>query len=102
MTEKPVDLDRHRGIAAQKATELRRLLSEVTENEQTLRTRQKELESQLAAAPASDWIEAVDKARYLLALFADSVDGRDPRRQRLIASVLADFDHLAATQTPSE
>ena len=29
MTDKPIDLDQHRGISAQKATGLRRLLAEV-------------------------------------------------------------------------
>ena len=28
MTDKPVDLDRHRGMSAQKATDLRRLLAD--------------------------------------------------------------------------
>ncbi|MBV8537280.1 MAG: hypothetical protein JO128_16895, partial [Alphaproteobacteria bacterium] len=43
----PVELDAHRGMAAQKATDLRRLLSEVAANEQALRARQQELEDQL-------------------------------------------------------
>jgi hypothetical protein len=33
MTDKTVDLDKHRGRAAQKATDLRRLLAEVAANE---------------------------------------------------------------------
>ena len=33
MTDNPVDLDHHRGMAAQKATDLRRLLAEVATNE---------------------------------------------------------------------
>jgi len=40
-------------VAAQKATELRRLLAEVAANEQALRRRQAELEAQLVAAPAA-------------------------------------------------
>ena len=35
MTDKTIDLDRHRGMAAQKATGLRRLLSEVEANEKS-------------------------------------------------------------------
>jgi hypothetical protein len=53
MTDKPVKLDQHRGMAAQKATELRRLLAEVAVNERTLRAAQDALEAQLLAAPAS-------------------------------------------------
>ena len=33
MTEKTIDLDHHRGMAAQKATDLRRLLADVGANE---------------------------------------------------------------------
>jgi hypothetical protein len=94
MTEKPIDLDQHRGMAAQKATKLRRLLADVAANEKTLRVRQEELESHLLAAPAKDWHEAAEKARYLLNLFAATLAAEDPRRQKLIAAVLADFDRL--------
>jgi len=66
MTDKPVDLDQHRGMAAQKATDLLRLLTEVAANEQALRATQDALEAQLIAAPASTWEEAADKVRYLL------------------------------------
>jgi hypothetical protein len=99
MTERPVELDARRGMAAQKATELRRLLSEVSANEKTLRARQQELEDQLLASPAQSWEEAAEKARYLLSLFADSLAGQDPRRQMLIARVLEDFVRL--TSPPS-
>jgi hypothetical protein len=96
MTDKTVDLDQHRGMAAQKATELRRLLADVEENEKALRLRQDELESHLLAAPAANWHEAADKARYLLNLFAATLAAQDPRRQKLIAAVIADFKRLAA------
>ncbi len=95
MTDKPVDLDRHRGMAAQKATDLRRLLAEVAANEQALRATQAELEAHLTAAPASNWQEAADKARYLLTLFRATLAAEDPRRQMLIAAVLADFERLS-------
>ncbi|HEY2138090.1 MAG TPA: hypothetical protein VGH49_19555 [Xanthobacteraceae bacterium] len=94
MTDKPVDLDEHRGMAAQKATQFRRLLAEVDANEKELRARQDELESHLLAAPAANWEEAAEKARYLLNLFAGTLAAQDPRRQTLIAAVLADFDRL--------
>lgn len=94
MTDKPIDLDLHRGMAAQKATDLRRLLAEVKDNEKALRTRQDELEAHLIAAPAANWQEASEKARYLLNLFAATLAAEDPRKQRLIAAVLADFDRL--------
>jgi hypothetical protein len=98
VTEKPVELDMHRGMAAQKATELRRLLSEVAANEEGLRVRQRQLEDQLLASPSLSWEEAAEKARYLLSLFASSPAGQDPRRQTLIARVLEDFERLAASK----
>lgn len=98
MTDKPVELDAHRGMAAQKATELRRLLSEVVANEEALRLRQQELEAQLLAFPAQSWEEAAEKARYLLSLFASSPTAQDPRRQMLIARVLEDFANLSSMQ----
>ena len=95
MTDKTIDLDQRRGMAAQKATELRRLLADVEANEKTLRLRQTELESHLLAAPAANWHEAAEKARYLLNLFAATLAAQDPRRQTLIAAVLADFARLS-------
>ena len=95
MTDKPIDLDQHRGMSAQKATGLRRLLAEVESNERTLRLRQDELETQLLAAPAATWHDAAEKARYLLNLFAATLGAQDPRRQKLIAAVLADFKRLS-------
>jgi hypothetical protein len=95
MTDKTIDLDQHRGMAAQKATGLRRLMSEVEENEKALRLRQDELEIHLLAAPAANWHEAAEKARYLLNIFAATLTTQDPRRQKLIAAVLADFRRLA-------
>ena len=95
MTERPIDLDQHRGMAAQKATELRRLVSEVEANERALRLRQGELEHQLLAGPSADWREAAEKARYLMGLFAATPAAQDPRRQKLIEAVLHDFDRLS-------
>jgi hypothetical protein len=95
MTEKAIELDEHRGMAAQKATDLRRLLADVEANEKALRVRQDELEAHLIAAPAANWQEAAEKARYLLNLFAGTLWAQDPRRQTLIAAVLADFQRLS-------
>jgi hypothetical protein len=95
MTDRTIDLDHHRGMAAQKATDLRRLLSEVEANEKTLRVRQDELETHLIAAPAANWHEAAEKARYLLNLFSASLTAQDPRRKTLVAAVLADFARLS-------
>ena len=94
MAKGPIDLDEHRGMAAQKATELRRLISEVAADRAELKARQDELEKFLVAAPASNWAEAAEKARYLLALFAATSEAQDPRRKTLIENLLEDFDRL--------
>jgi hypothetical protein len=94
MTDRTIELDQHRGMAAQKATELRRLLADVEANEQVLRERRNRLEAQLLTAPAENWREAADKASYLLGLFATTFEAQDPRRQTLIKAVLADFVRL--------
>lgn len=99
MTDRTIDLDEHRGMAAQKATELRRLRVGVQTDQAALRARQHALEKMLLAQPAAGWPEAVEKARYLLALFAETPAGEDPRRQRLIADVLADFERLLGDST---
>jgi hypothetical protein len=99
MTDRPITLDRHRGMAAQKATDVRRLLAEVEANEKSLRDRQEELEIQLVAAPAATWPEAAEKARYLLGLFASTAVAQDPRRKMLIANVLEDFVSLSAIES---
>jgi hypothetical protein len=95
MTDRTIDLDQHRGMSAQKATELRRLMADVEANEKALRLRQEELEAHLLAAAASNWRDAAEKARYLLNLFAATSAAQDPRRQKLIAAVLADFKRLS-------
>jgi hypothetical protein len=94
VVDRTTDLDAHRGMAAQKATEIRRRRVEVESDQAALRARQAELEKYLLAAPAEGWPEAVEKARYLLSLFAETPGAQDPRRQTLIASVLEDFERL--------
>jgi hypothetical protein len=100
MSDDPITLDEHRGMAAQKATEIRRRLTEVEANQLALQNRAEELEKYLAAAPALSWPEAAEKARYLLRLFAATASAQDPRRQRLIARVLDDFKNLSEEPEP--
>jgi hypothetical protein len=84
-------------MAAQKQTELRRLLSEVAADRARLKSRQDELEKHLVAAPAENWAEAADKARYLLSLFSATAEAQDPRRKTLIANLIDDFERLLAS-----
>jgi hypothetical protein len=98
LAEDTVDLDGRRGMAAQKATGMRRLLAAVEADHAALRTRQEELEHFLLAAPPTGWGEAVAKARYLLSssrMFSPTSSGccrtetsarRGGRRARIRAS----------------
>jgi hypothetical protein len=96
MHDDAVDLDKHRGMSAQKATELRRLLREVADDQARLKDRQDALERSLNAAPAVNWTDASERVRYLLSLFADTQEAQDPRRQTLITNLLGDIERLLA------
>ena len=95
MTDEPVDLDEHRGMAAQKATDMRRQrLHEFQADQVALQRRREELEKLLLAAPAETWPEAAAKAQYLIQLFATTLEAQDPRRKELIAHALDDLTRL--------
>jgi len=98
--DKPVQLDEHRGMAAQKSTVVRRRNHEVEADQTALRNRQEEFERHAVAAPSTTWLEAAEKAQYLIQLFAATPEGRDPRRQELIARVLDDFAILSKPAEP--
>ncbi|WP_315701803.1 MULTISPECIES: hypothetical protein [unclassified Bradyrhizobium] len=96
MNEPPIDLDKHRGIAAQKATDIRRVLADVEANAKVLRDQQAAIEDQLLSAPATSWAEAAAKARYVLNLYAASLAANDTHHRDLIAAIVADFARLSA------
>ena len=94
MTDEPLDLDKHRGMAAQKAVDLRRALAEAENHARELREREAALERRLLSAPSASWPEAAVKARYLLNLYDASLPEHDTRHRALITSVLDDFARL--------
>ena len=95
MTEIPIDLDKHRGMAAQKATDIRRVLADVEANAKQLREAQGVVELQLLAVPATSWPEAVAKARYVLNLYSASLAASDTHHRDLVTAVLADLTRLS-------
>jgi hypothetical protein len=101
MDNNPIDLDKHRGMAAQKATDIRRALAEVEANAKLLRDKQGLVEIELLAVPAVSWIEAAAKARYVLNLYAASLAPSDTHHRDLIAAVISDFAKLS-DEGPSE
>ena len=94
MNDNPVDLDKRRGMASQKATDIRRVVAEAEANAKSLRDGQKLVENQLLSAPAGSWPEAAAKARYVLNLYAASLAPADTHHRDLVAAVLADFGRL--------
>jgi hypothetical protein len=95
VSDEPLDLDKHRGMAAQKATDIRRILADVENNAKSLRDRQGILENQLLSVPAASWPEAAAKARYVLNLYAAGLAQDDTHHRDLVAAVLADFARLS-------
>jgi hypothetical protein len=99
LSETPIDLDRHRGMAAQKATDIRRVIAEVEANAKLLRDEQGVVEIQLLAVPATSWPEAVAKARYVLNLYSAGLAPSDTHHRDLVAAVLADLTRLSGDDT---
>ncbi len=89
-------------MASQKATEARRHRSEVEADQASLRDSRAELEKFLFAAPATNWTEAAKKALYLLRLFAETTDARDPRIKQLIEDAAADLNGLCGKSAAPE
>jgi hypothetical protein len=94
MNNEPLDLDKHRGMAAQKETDIRRALAEVESNARDLRDRQALVEDQLLSSPAASWPEAAAKARYVLNLYAAGLAPDDTRHRDLVAAIFEDFVRL--------
>ena len=95
MTDEPLDLDEHRGMAAQKATRLRRVLAEIEKNAREMRDRQATLENELLSVPAMSWPDAAAKARYVLNLYAAGLSPDDARHRDLVAAIFEDFARLS-------
>ena len=99
MTDTPIELDKHRGMAAQKATDIRRVIADVEANAKLLRDKQGVVEIEILAAPATSWPEAVAKARYVLNLYSASLAPTDTHHRDLVAAVIADLTRLAGEET---
>ncbi|MGY2052266.1 hypothetical protein [Methylobacterium sp. JK268] len=100
MTDRSIELDERRGMAAQKATTLRRGRAAVRAQHADFVARQHDLEANLFAARAATWPEAAEKARYLLERFTALPSCDDPRLKSMVAAVLADFTRLSEPVTP--
>ena len=101
MTNDPTNIDQRRNRVAQDATDTRRLTLEIKADQAKLHERKLELERHLFAATSANWRDAAGKARYLLAMLAQSPIAEDPRVQKMIADVLRDFDRLGGRDLPT-
>ncbi len=99
MTDTPIELDKHRGMAAQKATDIRRVIADVEANAKLLRDKQGVVEIEILATPATSWPEAVAKARYVLNLYSAALPATDTHHRDLVAAVLADLTRLSGETT---
>ncbi|WFU45845.1 hypothetical protein QA640_44330 (plasmid) [Bradyrhizobium sp. CB82] len=95
MIDLPVDLDKRRGMAAQKATDLRRALADVEANLREVRECEADLENRMMTVPAASWQEAAMKARQVLNLYAASLPAEDTRHRALVAALFDDFARLS-------
>ena len=89
-----VVLDEHRGMTAQKQTDSRRHESGVRADQEVRRQGQALLEKHLFVGPAATLSQAVEKAGYLLRLFATTAEAQDPRYKQLIEETIEDFARL--------
>lgn len=92
-----VVLDRRRGLKAQQETDVRRRQSAVRADQDALREGQASLEKHLFGGPAATWLQAAEKAGYLLRRFAATGEGQDPRYQQMIEEALNDLLRLSGT-----
>ena len=85
MNDTPIELDKHRGMAAQKATDIRRVVADVETKAKLLRDHQTEVEIQLVAAPAASGTDS------------SGVEGAGPAPVAFRAEVL-DPEHLGVLE----
>ncbi|MBI2256192.1 MAG: hypothetical protein HYU58_16335 [Proteobacteria bacterium] len=96
-----VDLDGHRSGAEQQATEQRRQLEAVRQDQGRLKQRQSAFDAFISAGPAQSWPEAAARAQYVIQLLMDTYGVRDPRQRELVTRVFSDFSVLAGAASKS-
>jgi hypothetical protein len=95
VTDDPVDLNEHRGMADQKAIDVRlRRHHQLQADQAALQRRQEELNRPILAAPPEAWPEAAASARNHVQLSASGAAAQDPSPKELIAHVLDDLTRL--------
>jgi hypothetical protein len=96
VSDEPLDLDKHRGMAAKKTTDIRRVLADVENNARDLRDRQggarKPTSVGSGCFPAGGGRQGT---LHLLNFYATGLAPTDTRHRDLVAAVFADFARLS-------
>lgn len=95
VSDKPLDLDKHRGMAEQKSN--RHPANSGGRREQRKGPARSAGDTRKPASVGSgaSWPEAAAKARYVLNLYAAGLAPADTHHRDLVAVVLADFARLS-------
>ena len=95
MTKRPIDLDDRRTARGKIESELRR---KVVNRDKSPDVRpivsDFEIDAALSVQPARTWIEAMEKAAFLLRRYAATTEEGDPRIQKLIKRAESDMARL--------
>lgn len=95
MTDRPIDLDGHRTADGKIISELRRkaVNRDTAPDARPIMT-DIDIDAALLVQPARTWIEAMEKAAFLLGRYAATKDADDPRIQKLIKRAESDLARL--------
>jgi hypothetical protein len=95
MTDDPIDLNCHRSVAGQRASEMRRRPAN-SRPPHTIpqQPHLESLENQMLAEPAQTCAEVMEKWRFLLDSYAATLEAEDERSQKLIKRALGDMERL--------
>ena len=95
MTDRPIDLDGHRTADSKIRSELRRkALNRDTAPDMHPTVSDFDIDAALLREPSRTWIEAMDKAAFLLGRYAATKDAADPMIKKLTKRAISDMARL--------
>lgn len=95
VTDRPIDLDGHRTVEGKIRSELRRkAVNRDTAPDARPITAGNDIDAALLVQPARTWIEAMEKAAFLLRRYEATREADDPRIQKLIKRAQSDLARL--------
>jgi hypothetical protein len=95
VTDRPIDLDGHRTFEGKQESELRRkAVNRDTAPGARPNMADIDFDAALSVEPARTWVEAMEKAAFLLRRYAATREADDPRIQKLIKRAESDLARL--------